>query len=266
MHSIPARDGDRSIDWGRTSADYATWRPNYPDEFYERLAAIGIGVPGQRILDLGTGVGFLALSFARRGAMVTGVDIAEGQIRQARDSTEQLGLDIDFRVAPAEQTGLPDRAFDAVTASQSWLYFDHQRVVPEVKRLLRPGGVLMLSHMSWLPREDEIARRSEELVLQFNPDWSAADWSGEIPEIPDSVEGGFDKVDGFVFDARLPFTRERWRGRIRACRGVGATLSAEEVAAFDAAHAKLLERTTPPEFTILHRIDCFVLRCAETGR
>ena len=119
-YPVPFRDGDRQIDWGRTSEDYAAWRPNYPDEFYERLATISIGIPGQQILDLGTGVGFLALSFARRGAVVTGVDVAEGQIQQARDSAAQLGLDIDFRIAPAEQTGLPDRAFDVITASQSW--------------------------------------------------------------------------------------------------------------------------------------------------
>jgi SAM-dependent methyltransferase len=250
----------RQFQWGRTSSDYAAWRPNYPAEFYDRAAAIGIGLPEQRILDLGTGVGFLAIRFAQRGAIVTGIDIAEGQIREARESARKLGLEIDFRVAPAEQTGLPDASCDAVTASQAWLYFDHQRAIPEVKRLLRPEGVLMLSHMSWLPREDEIARRSEELVLEFNPDWSAADWSGEIPEIPASAEGHFKRVDGFVFDVRLPFTRERWRGRIRACRGVGAAFSDEEITEFDKTHAQLLERTTPPEFTILHRVDCFVLQ------
>lgn len=259
-YPVPGKDGDRAIDWGRTSSDYATWRPNYPEEFYDRLAAIGIGTSGQRILDLGTGVGFLAISFARRGAIVTGIDIAEGQIQQARESAEQQGLEIDFRVAPAEQTGLPEGAFNAITASQCWLYFEHARAIAEVKRLLRPDGVLMLSHMSWLPREDEITRRSEELVLQFNPDWTAADWSGEIPDIPASAKEHFNKVNGFVFDVRLPFTREQWRGRIRACRGVGATMSDEEVAAFDKAHAELLERTTPPEFTILHRVDCFVLQ------
>lgn len=260
MHSLPARDGDRVIDWGRTSTDYATWRPNYPDEFYERLAETGIGIEDQRILDLGTGVGFLAISFASRGATVTGVDVAAGQIEQARKTAAANGLEIDFRVAPAEETGLPASEFDAITASQCWLYFDRERAIAEVKRVLRSEGVLMLSHMCWLPREDEIARRSEELVLQFNPDWTAADWSGEIPDIPGWAVGQFAKIDGFVFDVPIVFTREQWRGRIRACRGVGATLPAEEVASFDAAHAELLERTTPPEFTILHRIDCFVLR------
>jgi hypothetical protein len=132
-------------------------------------------------------------------------------------------------------------------------------MIPAVKRLLRQGGVLVLSHFCWLPRVDEIARRSEELVLQFNPDWSAADWSGEIPEVPEWAVDEFEKTGGFVFDVSVPFTRESWRGRIRACRGVGASLPAERVAEFDEAHAELLERTVPQEFTVLHRIDCFVL-------
>ncbi len=260
MHGISAKDGDRRFNWGRTSGDYAQWRPDYPAEFYERLVEQGVGIPGQRIVDLGTGVGFLALNFARRGANVSGVDVAEGQIRQARDTASGEGLEIDFRVAAAEETGLPGATFDVVTASQCWLYFDCERAIAEVHRLLRPGGVLMLCHFSWLAREDEIARATEELVLKHNPDWSASDWSGEIPDIPPWAEGRFEKVGGFVFDAPVPFTREQWRGRIRACRGVGAALSDEEVERFDREHAELLERIAPPEFTVLHRVDCFVLR------
>ena len=83
--------------------------------------------------------------------------------------------------------------------------------------------------------------------------------SGEVPEIPAWAVGEFEKTGGFVFDVPVPFTRESWRGRIRACRGVGAGLPAEQVAEFDAAHAELLERTTASEFTVLHRIDCCVL-------
>ncbi len=55
-------------------------------------------------------------------------------------------------------------------------------------------------------------------------------------------------------DEAIPFTRESWRGRIRACRGVGAALSPETIAAFDAEHKKLLDRVAPDTFTVLHQI------------
>jgi hypothetical protein len=62
----------------------------------------------------------------------------------------------------------------------------------------------------------------------------------------------------FVFDEWIPFTRESWRGRFRACRGVGASLSPEAVEAFDREHATLLEGIAGEEFSILHRIDAHV--------
>jgi hypothetical protein len=54
----PVIDHGRSIDWGATSRDYATFRPGPPNEFYDRLQVHGIGLPGQRVLDLGTGTGW----------------------------------------------------------------------------------------------------------------------------------------------------------------------------------------------------------------
>ncbi len=76
-------DAGREFDWGRTSTDYARYRSGYPPEFYELMQRLGIGLPGQRILDLGTGTGVLARAFAAQGADVTAVDLAANQIEQA---------------------------------------------------------------------------------------------------------------------------------------------------------------------------------------
>ena len=53
-------DGGRSIDWSKTSADYARHRPGPPASFYSKLRAFDIGVRDQALLDLGTGTGLLA--------------------------------------------------------------------------------------------------------------------------------------------------------------------------------------------------------------
>jgi hypothetical protein len=56
----------------------------------------------------------------------------------------------------------------------------------------------------------------------------------------------------------LEFTREAWQGRIRACRGIGASLSPEDVERFDADHRKLLEATAPDAFSVLHQMTIHV--------
>jgi len=256
----PQIDHGNLLDWGRTSRDYATWRPNYPDRFFTLLESLGVGLRGQHILDLGTGVGFLALRFAQQGAVATGIDISDEQIQQARRSAQALGVAVDFLTGAAEDTGLPPASFDGVTASQSWLYFDKARAVGEVKRLLKSDGFLVTSHLAWLPREDPIAEASEQLVLQHNPKWTAGGLKGDVPTMPAWAEGHFRLHAMFVFDEGMPFTRESWRGRIRACRGIGATLSPEQVESFDRDHDALLQRIAPEHFSVLHRIDAHILR------
>jgi SAM-dependent methyltransferase len=255
MDERGAIDVGRSIDWGRASADYVRYRPGPPPSFFARLAAFGAGLPGQRILDLGTGTGVLARQFARQGAAVAGIDLSAGQIAAARDLAAQQGLSIDFRIPGAETTPFADGAFDCLTANQCWLYFDKARAIPEALRLMAPGGLLVTSHFSWLSRLDPVARASEALILKYNPQWSAGDWSGDIPSWVEPAVPGLVQRALFWYDEEIAFTREIWRGRIRANRGIGAALSDAEVVAFDAEHDALLRRIVPDNFTIRHRID-----------
>lgn len=258
MDEVWGDDGGQEIDWGRTTADYALHRPGYPASFYERLLRLGIGLPGQRVLDLGTGTGNVARELARRGCRVTGVDVAEEQVEAARELAAGAGLEVDWLVARAEETGLPDGAFDVVTASQCWGYFDRDVMAAEIPRLLAAGGRLVTCHLSWLNHRDPIAARSVELVLAYNPGWTGARWKGDVERVPAWSVGAFDVAAWFAYDEPIRFTRESWRGRMRACRGIGASLPADRVQAFDEEHAALLESEVPEEFDVLHRIDAHV--------
>ena len=258
MHNISPTDPGRTINWGNTSQDYAQHRPGPPDSFYKKLAAHEVGLPRQTLLDLGTGTGLLAREFATRGCEVSATDISAEQVAIAQSLAQQQNLDIDFRTAGAEQQPFADHGFDIITANQCWFYFDLDKVIPEVQRLLKASGKLVVSHFSWLPRSDAIAYDMEQLVLKHNPAWTAADWSGEIPAQPQWSHSDFDLCAMFYYDEAIPFTREGWRGRIRASRGVGAALSAQEVEAFDSEHDALLKQKYTDEFTVLHRIDAHI--------
>ncbi len=260
MHGLKPHDKGVNIDWGKTSTDYAVYRLGPPQLFYDCLRAFDIGLEGQRILDLGTGTGVLARQFAKQGGKVSGIDISGAQIQAACGLARHQKLDITFDVASAETVPYPDNVFDVITANQCWLYFDAEKAIAEVKRLLSERGALVTSHFSWLPRQDEIARISEQLVLKYNPAWSAGNWSGEIPNCPDWAVQDFDVAAMFFFDVDVPFTRESWRGRIRACRGVGASLNPDQVARFDAEHDELLKQMAGDEFTVSHRVDAHIFR------
>ena len=247
-------DQGHAFHWGKTTQDYAVYRPGYPESFYTILHAIGIGRPGQAILDLGTGTGVLARAFARRGAAVIGLDIATEQIVAAQQLAGQEHLHIQFMTCAAEEADFPAQAFDVISCGQSWLYFDKDIMIPRVKAWLKPGGRLLLTHLSWLPRKDRIAQASEQLVLRYNPQWTDADFPGSRTIQHAWSTRDFKLVTYHAYEEGLPFTRDSWRGRIRACRGGGASLSAEEVARFDREHAALLRQIAEEAFTVLHQI------------
>lgn len=251
-------DGGQRASWGNTSSDYARHRPDPPASFYERLKAFGVGTPDQAILDLGTGTGALALQFARAGCEVTGTDIDPGQIEAAKVRAKSESLEVDFMVSPAEETSKPDGSFDVVTANQCWPYFDLDCALADIRRLLRPGGKLVVSSFSFLPRQSTIVARSEELVCAYNPKWSGRDWDGHIPAAPKWAEGRLRQSGLFIYDEDVGFTRVSWRGRMRALRGMAASMPPEVVEAFDREHAALLEEIAPPRFAVPHRISAYI--------
>ncbi len=245
-------DSGKAFDWGRTSEAYARYRDIYPEEFYKRIADRDLCVKGQKVLDLGTGTGVLPRNMYKYGASWTGTDISPEQIEQADLLAKEGDMKIDFLAVPTEKIDFPGESFDVITACQCFWYFDHKKVMPKLADLLKPDGKLLILYMAWLPFEDKIAGASEELVLKYSPDWSGAGETRHPIDIPDVVYDHFELTDHEEYDLMVPFTKETWHGRMIACRGVGASLSEEELAKWDKEHRELLERTAPDKFDILH--------------
>lgn len=111
--------------------------------------------PGDRlrVLDLGTGLGYLAGVAARLGHDAVGIDIAPRMIERAQERAAQLGLSIDLRVADVDALPFPDGSFDAVTERNVlWTMPDPPEALAEIARVLRPGGHLLLMESRWLER------------------------------------------------------------------------------------------------------------------
>lgn len=245
-------DKGKPFDWGRVSCEYANYRDIYPKEFYDKILARGLCTKGQTVLDLGTGTGVLPRNMYRYGAKWTGTDISDNQIIQAKKMAKQDNMDIDFITVPAEQADFPDNSFDVITACQCFWYFDHEKVVPNLARMLKSNGRLLILYMAWLPFEDNIAGESERLVLKYSPNWSGAKETMHPIDIPKCVYNYFELEYHEEYNLYVSFTKETWHGRMKACRGVGASLSESELKNWEEEHKKLLNSIAYEQFEIKH--------------
>ena len=243
-------DGGKAFDWGKTSHDYAKYRDIYPQEFYNKIIERRLCVDGQAVLDIGTGTGVLPRNMYRFGAKWIGTDISEKQIEQ--DVLLSNGMNIDYYAMSAEDLQFSDNSFDVITACQCFWYFDHERIMPKMYRMLKPNGRILVLYMAWLPFEDRIANASEALVLKYSPAWSGAGETIHPISIPECYKERFELVYHEEYPINVHFTRESWNGRMKACRGIGASLSEDEINAWEQEHLKLLSEIAPDEFDVLH--------------
>jgi ubiquinone/menaquinone biosynthesis C-methylase UbiE len=106
-------------------------------------------VRGKDMLELGCGAAQWSIALARAGARPVGLDLSERQLEHARTAMARAGLSFPLVHASAEHVPLPDVSFDVVFCDYGATTFtDPHRTIPEVARLLRPGGLFAFSHSS----------------------------------------------------------------------------------------------------------------------
>jgi SAM-dependent methyltransferase len=257
------RDYGRRIDFGKTAADYGRFRAGYPADLYRRLEAFGIGVAGQRVLDLATGTGFLCRELARRGCRVTGIDLSMPLVLEARRLDQNTQVASSYVRSRVEALPFHKGAFDLVTAGQAWHWFERGRAAAEAYRVLRPRGALLIAHFDWVGLPGNVVEATEALIVRHNPEWKLGGGTpGIYPHWPrDVAVAGFQDIETFSFDVMAPYTHEGWRGRIRASAGIAAQLPPDGVEAFDQELAELLAARFPQDpMKVHHRTFALVCR------
>jgi SAM-dependent methyltransferase len=217
---LAAEIEQRSRSFGDWAPQYERYRPSYPDALFDHISA-RLQLPARaQVADLGAGTGKAARAMARRGWHVVAIEPGESMLRVLRAQAVAEGLDIETRLAQAEQTGLPDTSVDLVTAAQAFHWFDTDRAVPEMARIVRPGGgvaafwnsraedrspflaayIELLGH--YVPEEhidrhnpDDVAHTREQLSVGG---WFAVD---ERVQLTHTVQMTHDDFLGLVFTA-----------------------------------------------------------------
>jgi len=162
------------------SADYAAYRPDYPAALFSFLADQS---PGHALAwDCATGSGQAALGLASHFKGVVATDASADQIAQARPHPA-----VSYRVAPAEASGLATASVDLVSVAQAAHWFDLPAFHAEVKRVLRPGGVLAL----WCYQHLQVDPALDEIIGAFYGEQLDAYWPPERRH----VEAGYRDLD-----------------------------------------------------------------------
>jgi SAM-dependent methyltransferase len=106
-------------------------------------------VNGLDVLELGCGAAQWAIALTRQGARMTGLDNSSRQLDHAREAMAKAGVEFPLVHASAESTGLPDSSFDLVFCDFGAMTFtDPHLSIPEVARVIRPGGLLAFSALT----------------------------------------------------------------------------------------------------------------------
>ena len=171
------------------ASEYAEFRPRYPDALFDWLAALA----AHRDLawDCATGSGQAAVALASRFDRVIATDASAGQIASATPHPR-----VEYRVAPAEASGLPPASVDLLTVAQALHWFDRPVFYEEARRVVRPGGVVS----AWTYGHPSIDEPRADAVLQrFYSETVGSFW----PEERALVDAGYRTIE-FPFAEVVP--------------------------------------------------------------
>jgi 2-polyprenyl-6-hydroxyphenyl methylase/3-demethylubiquinone-9 3-methyltransferase len=160
---------------------------------------------GLSVLDVGCGGGLICEPLARLGASVTGIDPGTEAIAVASRHAAAQGLSIDYRVATAEQVAADGARFDAVLCLEVIEHVpDVASLLSTLAKLLRPGGLLIVSTLNRTLKSYALAIVAAEYVLSWLPrgthDWRRFVTPDELKAHLVSVGLSDPRFSGIVYD------------------------------------------------------------------
>lgn len=150
-----------------TARHYAAARPAYPSELFDTLdEMLGHRLAGADVVDVAAGTGISSRQLAERGAHVVAVELSGAMLAQLAAASPAV------RAVQGSAHALPlaDHCADLITVAQAWHWMDPDLALPEIRRVLRPGGVLAL----WWNQTDRSggwAKQQAERISDAAPGW-----------------------------------------------------------------------------------------------
>jgi SAM-dependent methyltransferase len=192
--------------FSRQAADYAKFRPDYPRELFDYLGSIA---PSRQVAwDCGAGNGQAAVALASVFDRVIATDASEKQIANAQPYER-----VEYRVAPAENSGIESETLDLIMVAQALHWFDLDRFYVEARRVLKSDGVLAASAYNLLhinPAIDEVVNRYYYEVV--GPFWPQ---ERKLVEQFDNLPFPFQEIDPPKFEMKAQWNLDHLVGYLR---------------------------------------------------
>ena len=183
--------------------EYTRYVLNNDTDFNHTLRVFLKDVPvGSRVLDMGSGVGLVALEMARMGFKVDAMDCNEDVIKAGVGLAEEMGLDVYFMLGDVTDPELPGKEYDVLVARNVlWNLEDPVRAYSQWRKLLRPGGYLIVFDGNYyLHYSDSMyKRRKDDSITRFGPN-SGLDARTNVNKVQ------FDRCDKLA--EQLPLSRK----------------------------------------------------------
>lgn len=183
LQHTPVPAGDY---FARQAAHYSRHRPRYPQELFRHLA--GLSQNHELAWDVGTGSGQAAVGVARHFKRVLATDASEEQIAHAHPHPN-----VTYRQAPADASGLEDASTDLVTVATALHWFDLEAFYAEVRRVLRPGGLIAV----WGYQDTRVDPAVNTVLVRYRHEVVGDDWAfpvGLLTEQYRTIPFPFDEI------------------------------------------------------------------------
>ncbi|MCM3766824.1 class I SAM-dependent methyltransferase [Neobacillus niacini] len=215
----------KKVDFGQVSNSYARAREDIPTSLMDSLLIRNINFEGKKVADIGAGTGALTRKIAMRKGDVIGIEPSHELLEQAKALNVTKNYTIPYRLGTAETTGLEDSQYDLVTVMRAWHWFDREQAITEIKRILKPKGMLLVIDSGFLTGPT-VVQKTFGVLSKFaagglKPAGSKADAKQRINGFPvewfeEWQSCGLELRDFYKLDYTVSFTKQSWVDRIES--------------------------------------------------
>ncbi|MFC3418763.1 class I SAM-dependent methyltransferase [Salinicoccus hispanicus] len=258
-----------NVNFGNVAEEYLKFRDDIPENLPKELEKRGVEITGSKVADLGAGPGLLSKILSDKGAIVDAIEPSSQLIEVGK---EHIGSDqrINFTQNYAENTGLPSNSYDIVIVMRAWHWFDREATIEEVKRILKPGGRLIIID-SGFTSASRIVKESMKIIQSYSPDKQiraagtkelASQMINSFPVewFDEWKHARFDLMDLYKMDYDVRFTNEEWVGRLASVSWIAAFKEKQRTSTLNKISTYLEEHFPDGRHKIPHILSVAILK------